>query len=209
MDRSGATDLVVALSSRPANRLRPQLTDLSKAPADVRVHWVDDVLAQTGEDEFRADPLWTVGRPPWRSRVGHAAKRLMDVFGALVGLMLLAPLFLVVAGLILATTGRPIFYTQERVGLGGRLFRIIKFRSMRLDAETRTGPIWAEFHDERCTRIGDWLRKTKHRRASAAFQRRGRGHEPRGAAPRAADLRREVFALRFPTTSSATPSRWG
>ncbi len=73
---------------------------------------------------------------------------------------MLAPLFLVVALMILITTGRPIFYTQERVGQGGRRFRIVKFRSMTTDAETQTGPIWAEDHDRRCTRIGDWLRHT-------------------------------------------------
>ncbi len=46
------------------------------------------------------------------------------------------------------------------MGQGGRRFRIIKFRSMRTDAENETGPIWASNHDSRCTRIGDWLRHT-------------------------------------------------
>lgn len=160
VDRSGATDLVVALSSRPATRLKPQLSGLSNGAADVRVHWVDDVLVQAPDDALYADPLWTVGRRSLRQRLAQWAKRLVDIAGAAIGLALLAPLFLVVAAMILVTTGRPIFYTQERVGQGGRLFRIIKFRSMRTDAETQTGPIWAEFHDKRCTRIGDWLRHT-------------------------------------------------
>jgi undecaprenyl-phosphate glucose phosphotransferase len=72
--------------------------------------------------------------------------------------LFLAPLFTAVAVAIWLTSGRPIFYTQERVGQGGRLFKIIKFRSMRRDAESETGPIWASDHDTRCTRIGDWLR---------------------------------------------------
>jgi lipopolysaccharide/colanic/teichoic acid biosynthesis glycosyltransferase len=75
-------------------------------------------------------------------------------------LFILAPLLALVAMAILVTTGRPIFYSQERVGQGGKLFRIIKFRSMRTDAESQTGPIWASNHDSRCTRIGDWLRHT-------------------------------------------------
>ena len=79
---------------------------------------------------------------------------------AALALLVLSPLFALVAVAILVTTGRPIFYTQERVGQGGRLFRIIKFRSMRCDAERETGPIWASDHDNRCTRIGDWLRHT-------------------------------------------------
>jgi lipopolysaccharide/colanic/teichoic acid biosynthesis glycosyltransferase len=77
-----------------------------------------------------------------------------------VGLMVLAPLFLVVSILILVTTGRPILYAQERVGQGGRIFRMFKFRSMRRDAEGQTGPIWASAHDSRCTAIGAWLRHT-------------------------------------------------
>ena len=88
------------------------------------------------------------------------AKRGVDVAASALGLVLLSPLFAVVALAILVTSGRPIFYLQERVGQGGKLFRIIKFRSMRADAEGQTGPIWASFHDARCTRIGDWLRHT-------------------------------------------------
>jgi exopolysaccharide biosynthesis polyprenyl glycosylphosphotransferase len=82
----------------------------------------------------------------------------MDFLIALLALLALAPLFAVVAVSILVTSGRPIFYTQDRVGQGGRLFRIVKFRSMKCDAESETGPIWASDHDKRCTRIGDWLR---------------------------------------------------
>ncbi len=88
------------------------------------------------------------------------AKRILDIAGSAIGLTLLTPLFAVVAVLIWISSGRPIFYTQERIGQGGRSFRIIKFRSMRVDAERETGPIWASDHDERCTRIGDWLRHT-------------------------------------------------
>jgi exopolysaccharide biosynthesis polyprenyl glycosylphosphotransferase len=87
-------------------------------------------------------------------------KQILDTLLALIGLVLLAPLFALVALAILVTSGRPVFYTQDRVGQGGRLFRMIKFRSMRCDAERETGPIWASDHDQRCTAIGDWLRHT-------------------------------------------------
>ncbi len=159
IDRSGATDVVVALSGRHAHRLKPQIVDLGNSAAEVRVHWVDDVLAPAG-DSPDADPLWTVQRQSRTMRLALAAKRITDIAGAMLGLLILGPLFLVVSALILITSGRPIFYTQERIGQGGRTFRIWKFRSMGLDAETQTGPIWAEDHDRRCTRIGDWLRHT-------------------------------------------------
>lgn len=93
-------------------------------------------------------------------RRGLAAKRALDLVGASLGLLLLAPLFAAIGLLILLTSGRPILYTQERVGQGGRRFRIWKFRSMRTDAESGTGPIWASLNDSRCTRVGAWLRRT-------------------------------------------------
>jgi exopolysaccharide biosynthesis polyprenyl glycosylphosphotransferase len=156
VDRSGATHLIVALTGRPARRLHPQLCDL--ANSSVRVHWVteEEIRPRT-----RASPSGpATHRAPWPLRWGRLGKRLVDVLGAGLGLMALAPLFAVVAAVILATDGRPIFYTQERVGQGGRRFRIWKFRSMRRDAEGQTGPIWATYHDDRCTPIGDWLRRT-------------------------------------------------
>jgi exopolysaccharide biosynthesis polyprenyl glycosylphosphotransferase len=99
----------------------------------------------------------------WSSPQFHgprAAKRLADITISALSLAVLTPLFAIVSVAILLTSGRPVFYTQERVGQRGRRFRIIKFRSMRCDAERETGPIWASDHDKRCTRIGDWLRHT-------------------------------------------------
>jgi exopolysaccharide biosynthesis polyprenyl glycosylphosphotransferase len=98
----------------------------------------------------------TRGQQTW----GRIVKRIVDISMAVVLLVLLAPLFAAVALAILISSGRPIFYLQQRVGQGGGLFRMIKFRSMRCDAERETGPIWASDHDARCTRIGDWLRHT-------------------------------------------------
>lgn len=156
VDRSRATHIVVALSGRRARRLRLQLAHLADSP--VRIHWVGEEPA--GLDPLGTDPRWAVHRPPWPLLAGRVAKRALDFAGAAVGLAILSPLFTVVAALIWITSGRPVFYTQERVGQGGRPFRIWKFRSMRPDAENQTGPIWATDHDERCTRIGDWLRHT-------------------------------------------------
>ena len=160
VDRSRATHVVVALSGRPAKRLRCRIAQLNHA--DIAVHWVGD--DPTCLDLVPPDPL-THPVPPWYDRDwpiphGRLAKRAFDIVAALVGLLLLAPLFAVVALAIYLTSGRPIFYLQERVGQGGRRFRIIKFRSMLTDAESQTGPVWATDHDSRCTRIGDWLRHT-------------------------------------------------
>jgi lipopolysaccharide/colanic/teichoic acid biosynthesis glycosyltransferase len=88
------------------------------------------------------------------------AKRTFDLFISLVGLALVGPVFLVVWLLVKLDDGGPVFYRQERVGRLGRLFRIIKFRTMSVGAET-AGPSITATGDRRITRIGRLLRKTK------------------------------------------------
>ena len=78
----------------------------------------------------------------------------------LAGLILTLPLLLLVAVLIKFDTPGPVFYRQERVGLGGRTFVLVKFRSMRVDAEA-AGPCWASERDPRVTRLGRLLRLTR------------------------------------------------
>ena len=156
VDRVGATDLVVALSGRLARRVRSRIDQLTQS--GVRVHWISEGASRTGRD--RPSAPFGGHQSPRFWRVDRLAKRIVDIFGSAIGLLLLAPLFTVISAIILVTSGRPVFYTQERVGQGGRIFRMFKFRSMRLDAEGTTGPIWATNHDDRCTKIGAWLRHT-------------------------------------------------
>jgi lipopolysaccharide/colanic/teichoic acid biosynthesis glycosyltransferase len=87
-------------------------------------------------------------------------KRIFDAALASIGLALSAPVSLVCASLIKLEDGGPVFYSQERVGLGGRSFRALKFRSMRPDAEERTGPLQAQDGDARVTRICRVMRAT-------------------------------------------------
>lgn len=89
------------------------------------------------------------------------AKRCLDIFAAIIGLILLSPLFLVVAILIKLNTKGPVFFSQERVGKNGQLFRIHKFRTMVQDAERQTGAVWAKEDDPRVTVVGRVLRKSK------------------------------------------------
>ncbi len=87
-------------------------------------------------------------------------KRLLDIFGSVFGLVVLSPLFLVIAvGIKLSSPG-PILYSQERMGIHGRLFRMWKFRSMKpaIQGEDRTE--WANKHNSRRTKFGDFLRKS-------------------------------------------------
>ena len=88
------------------------------------------------------------------------AKRLLDVLLAGSGLIVSAPLWAAIAALIKVEDGGPVFFSQERVGRRGRSFEALKFRSMIVDAEARTGPIQAGENDPRVTRIGRVLRAT-------------------------------------------------
>jgi lipopolysaccharide/colanic/teichoic acid biosynthesis glycosyltransferase len=87
-------------------------------------------------------------------------KRAFDATLAGAGLILSSPLWLVFAALIKLEDGGPIFFAQDRVGIGGRPFDALKFRSMRPDAEALTGAIQAAEHDPRVTRVGRFMRAT-------------------------------------------------
>ena len=86
-------------------------------------------------------------------------KRGMDLLLSASLLIALAPLLIGTALAILLTSGRPVLYRQERMGLDGRCFFILKFRSMRRDAELDTGAVWARRGDPRCTPLGRILRR--------------------------------------------------
>ena len=88
------------------------------------------------------------------------AKRLLDMVLAGGGLVVSAPLWAVIAAAITIEDGGPVFFSQQRVGLCGRRFNALKFRSMIVDAEARTGPIQAGHNDPRTTRVGRVLRAT-------------------------------------------------
>lgn len=87
-------------------------------------------------------------------------KRSLDSIASLVGLLLASPVLLVVAVLVKSTSPGPVLYRQERVGLRGQLFRIVKFRTMRQGADQR-GPVITSTGDPRLTTVGRWLRRLK------------------------------------------------
>lgn len=88
-------------------------------------------------------------------------KRCFDLIVGMTLLVLAAPLMLLTALAILLEDGAPIFYSQERVGRGGKTFRVRKFRSMRTDAEKDGKPRWASSNDDRVTRVGRVIRKLR------------------------------------------------
>jgi lipopolysaccharide/colanic/teichoic acid biosynthesis glycosyltransferase len=108
---------------------------------------------------------------PNRKPVQLAVKRAIDVLGAGIGLVLLSPILAAAALLVLAIDGRPVLFVQDRAGLDGRPFRIVKFRTMRVGAdaerallrarnEVAGGASFKLADDPRTTRSGRWLRRT-------------------------------------------------
>ena len=87
-------------------------------------------------------------------------KRIFDASLAAAGLVASFPLWLLIPLAIKLEDGGPVFFPQQRVGQGGRVFMALKFRSMRPDAEALTGPVQATEHDPRVTRVGRLLRST-------------------------------------------------
>lgn len=87
-------------------------------------------------------------------------KRLFDIIVSGAGLLVLSPISLLIAVAIKIEDGGPVFYSQDRVGLGGRAFPAYKFRSMMVDAERHTGAVQATANDPRVTRVGRVLRAT-------------------------------------------------
>ena len=107
-------------------------------------------------------PSWMVFSGGFRkTRALMVAKRLIDVLASAAGLILGAPLLVAVAAAIRWTSAGPVFYHQTRVGERGRPFGLHKFRTMRIDAEAATGPVFASEQDPRVTPIGNFLRRTR------------------------------------------------
>ncbi len=118
----------------------------------------------------RSEPLSLLSRP---ALVGSqlVLKRVLDVLGAVLGLVLLSPVFLLVALAVRLTSRGPVFFRQRRVGLGGEVFEMLKFRTMVADAEQRqadlaaanvyaSDPLFKLAEDPRMTPIGPWLRRS-------------------------------------------------
>ena len=106
-------------------------------------------------------------RPSWfifsdgfhRSRVTLVLKRIIDLFFGLLGLVLSSPIMVLVAIAVLLDSKGPVLFKQTRIGWRGNRFEVLKFRSMRVDAEATTGAQWAQKNDDRVTRVGRYLRK--------------------------------------------------
>ncbi|HVG08333.1 MAG TPA: undecaprenyl-phosphate glucose phosphotransferase [Thermoanaerobaculia bacterium] len=156
----GRIDQVFIALPLEAHRKMLQMLELM-ARECVEVKLVPDVLQyatlQATLEDVDGTPVINLSQVPlqgWNSMV----KRSMDLLLAAAALVVLIPFFPLVALAIWLEDRGPIFYRQERMGLDGKPFMIVKFRSMRINAEATSGPVWAIKDDPRRTRIGTFLR---------------------------------------------------
>lgn len=151
--------LIIALSRHEAERFEKVVASLADEVVNVKI--VPDLLHGYGlrSSVESLDGIPVIGLQE-TALVGWSAlaKRAFDLVVAALALVLLAPLFAAIALAIVTTSGRPVFYRQTRMSHDGRVFEMLKFRSMRRDAEVE-GVGWTRADDPRRTRLGRWLRR--------------------------------------------------
>lgn len=161
--KKGIDEIVVALSERRGGSM-PMRELLDCKLNGVRVTDIATFYEQN-LGQIRLDAVsagWLIfGDGFNQGFVRTGIKRVFDVLSALVLLLLASPLMLVTALLIKLESPGPVLYRQERVGLNGRPFNVVKFRSMRNDAEKDGVPRWATAGDSRVTRVGKVIRKLR------------------------------------------------
>jgi len=153
-------EVIIALPEATSIEMLPIISDCHRAKVATRVYpsAFQLITSDLSIGHLGGLPLLTVRDTVlrgWRLTL----KRAMDVAGSAVGLVFLSPFMLFVALLIKLDSAGSAFYTQERMGLDEKPFRMIKFRSMKEGAEDETGPVWAIKEDPRRTRLGAFIRR--------------------------------------------------
>lgn len=160
-ERLRVDDIVVALTERRGGSMPlRELLDCKTFGVgvfDISAYF-ERMLGQIRIDQLHAG--WLVFGDGFSQRLLRSVvKRLFDVVAACVLLLLSAPVMLIAGVAVVLESKGPVFYRQKRVGLDGEAFSVLKFRSMRIDAESDGAPRWAVVRDARITRVGAFLRR--------------------------------------------------
>lgn len=156
-----ADEIIIALAGVPHEEILEMVYAVTDLPVSVRVYPESFRLLTSDSlsiGDLNGLPTVSVRRIGLR-RFDRAIKRAMDIVVSATVLVLFAPLMLLIALVVKLTSPGPVFFAQERVGQDGRAFQLLKFRSMPVDAEKESGPVWAVRDDPRPTRFGRVLRR--------------------------------------------------
>ncbi|MCO5176362.1 MAG: undecaprenyl-phosphate glucose phosphotransferase [Thermomicrobiales bacterium] len=160
-DEQTVDEIIIALAGIPHEEILDMIYAVTELPISVRVYPESFRLLTSDSisiGDLNGLPTVSVRRIGLR-RFDHTVKRILDIAVSATALIVFAPLMLVIALIIKLTSPGPVFFAQERVGQDGRAFQLLKFRSMPVDAEDETGPVWAVPDDPRPTRFGRFLRR--------------------------------------------------
>jgi Undecaprenyl-phosphate glucose phosphotransferase len=160
LDARQVDQVILAIPHEDHDQLPGLLDVVGDEP--VAIHVVPDLFRfaslRGGVEEFDGIPFIHLRESPLHGW-SRLAKRLFDVVFSVGVLVALSPLLLLVAAAVKLSSPGPVLYRQERMGLDGRRFTMLKFRTMAADAEEETGPVWAVAADPRRTRLGVLLRR--------------------------------------------------
>jgi exopolysaccharide biosynthesis polyprenyl glycosylphosphotransferase len=164
LEQEGVSDIIVAIGGRMQDKTFAALLEAQEQGIDITRMPVayEEMLDRVPVNYLEAD--WMLRSFVDETRVNRfyqMGKRIFDIVGGLVGVVILVVISPLIALAILLDSGRPITFRQTRAGRGGRPYSIIKFRTMRVDAEKSGKPQLAKEDDKRSTRIGRFLRKTR------------------------------------------------
>jgi len=154
--------VIVAMPDRRGTIPMQELLELRMQGVKIEeaTSWLEKISGKIEIDNLY--PSWLVFSEGFRRSTPFiVVRRFISIAISLVGLTLAAPLVpLIILAIVIDSRG-PVFYTQARVGKGGRVFNVVKFRTMRQDAEATNGPQWAGDNDPRVTRVGKFLRSSR------------------------------------------------
>jgi sugar transferase (PEP-CTERM system associated) len=151
--------VIVAMPDRRGTIPMRELLDLRMQGVKIEeaTTWLEKISGKIEVENL--SPSWLVfGEGFRRSTAFIMVRRVVSIIISLIGLICALPLFPFIVLAIRLDSEGPVFYTQTRVGKAGRTFKVVKFRTMRQDAEAANGPQWADNNDPRVTRIGRFLR---------------------------------------------------
>ena len=162
LSKKDIDEVILADVSLPRARIISLILECEKRLIHFRL--IADLLgmitSQVDMENVDGIPLLGLKESPLAAVYNRFTKRCIDIVGSLFGLIILSPIFLLIAILVKATSKGPVFYFQKRVGEDRKRFAIIKFRTMIYKAEKKTGAVWAVKNDPRRTKIGAFLRES-------------------------------------------------
>jgi len=162
IDELNIKNIIISLERHHEDKLLDVISKCEGKNVEIKIvpDLYDIISGQARTSQIYGVPLIDVMpelMPEWEKKL----KRLMDIVLSLILLVVTFPITLIFSIAIKLDSKGPVFYKQERMGLNGKIFKIVKFRTMVQDAEKGTGPVWSSKGDPRITKVGRFIRKVR------------------------------------------------